>query len=170
MRAYRFAVTSISTDPRPLRTADLGTLVIMSWSRETPDGDVPFLLACSLGDGEGGPEAAPAAVEGLLSRSGLSVGGDTVLDATVLSDFPIGLLVVPGAAALTMPGVNAQFAPTAQWRAAADRRGYACLIFATRPWSGGEPGEGAAVAAFANHEDTLASAAQVVLPVRSLRT
>ncbi|MFE1163781.1 DUF5949 family protein, partial [Streptomyces sp. NPDC058829] len=47
-------MTSISTDTRPLRTADLGTLVIMSWSRETPDGDVPFLLACSLGDGEAG--------------------------------------------------------------------------------------------------------------------
>ncbi|MFF0587026.1 DUF5949 family protein [Streptomyces sp. NPDC003781] len=162
-------MTSISTDPRPLRTADLGTLVIMSWSRETPEGDVPFLLACSLGDGEGGPEATPAAVEGLLSRSGIAVGGDTVLDATVLPDLPIGLLVVPGAAALTMPGVNAQFVPTAQWRAAADRRGYACLVFATRPWSGGEPGDGAAVAAFANHEDTLATAAQLVLPVRTLR-
>ncbi|MFE0418071.1 DUF5949 family protein [Streptomyces tendae] len=162
-------MTSISTDPRPLRTADLGTLVIMCWSRETPDGDVPFLLACSLGDGDGGPEATPAAVEGLLSRAGLAVGGDTVLDATVLPDLPIGLLVVPGAAALTMPGVNAQFAPTAQWRAAVDRRGYACLIFATRPWSGGEPGDGAAVAAFANHEDTLSTAAQVVLPVRTLR-
>ncbi|MFA3875529.1 DUF5949 family protein [Streptomyces sp. MMCC 100] len=163
-------MTSISTAPRPLRTADLGTLVIMSWSRETPDGDVPFLLACSLGDGEGGPEATPAAVEGLLSRSGIAVGGDTVLDGTVLPDLPVGLLVVPGAAALTMPGVNAQFVPTPQWRAAVDERGYACLVFATRPWSGGEPGDGAAVAAFANHEDTLSTAAQVVLPVRSLRT
>ncbi|MGW0351900.1 DUF5949 family protein [Streptomyces anthocyanicus] len=162
-------MTSISADPRPLRTADLGTLVIMSWSRETPDGDVPFLLACSLGDGEGGPEAVPAAVEGLLSRSGLSVGGDTVLDATALPGLPIGLLVVPGAAALTMPGVNAQFVPTPEWRAAADRRGYACLIFATRPWPGGEPGDGEAVAAFANDADTLSSAAQVVLSVRSLR-
>ncbi|MDI6518557.1 DUF5949 family protein [Streptomyces coelicoflavus] len=163
-------MTSISTDPRPLRTADLGTLVIMSWHRETPEGDVPFLLACSLGDGEGGPEAVPAAVEGLLSRSGIAVGGDSVLDGTVLPDLPVGLLVVPGAAALTMPGVNAQFAPTPRWRAAADKRGYACLIFATRPWSGGEPGDSAAVAAFANHEDTLSTAAQVVLPVRSLRT
>ncbi|MFG3251252.1 DUF5949 family protein [Streptomyces sp. NPDC048187] len=163
-------MTSISTAPRPLRTADLGTLVIMSWSRETPDGDVPFLLACSLGDGEGGPEATPAAVEGLLSRSGLSVGGDSVLDGTVLPALPVSLLVVPGAAALTMPGVNAQFVPTPQWRAAVDKRGYACLVFATRPWSGGEPGDGEAVAAFANHEDTLSTAAQVVLPVRSLRT
>jgi hypothetical protein len=163
-------VTSISTDPRPLRTADLGTLVIMSWSRETPDGDVPFLLACSLGDGEGGPEATPAAVEGLLSRSGLAVGGDTVLDGTVLPDLPIGLLVVPGAAALTMPGVNAQFVPTQRWRAAVDERGFACLIFATRPWPGGETGDGAAVAAFANDKETLATAAQVVLPVRTLRT
>ncbi|MFJ6071192.1 DUF5949 family protein [Streptomyces sp. NPDC093065] len=163
-------MTSISADPRPLRTADLGTLVIMSWSRETPDGDVPFLLACSLGDGEGGPDATPAAVEGLLSRSGIAVGGDTVLDGTVLPDLPVGLLVVPGAAALTMPGVNAQFVPTPQWRAAVDERGYACLVFATRPWSGGEPGDAAAVAAFANHEDTLSTAAQVVLPVRSLRT
>ncbi|MCQ4204669.1 DUF5949 family protein [Streptomyces sp. NPDC060311] len=163
-------MTSISTDPRPLRTADLGTLVIMCWSRETPDGDVPFLLACSLGDGEGGPEATPAAVEGLLSRSGLAVGGDTVLDGTVLPDLPIGLLVVPGAAALTMPGINAQFVPTPRWRAAVDERRFACLIFATRPWAGGETGDGAAVAAFANAKETLATAAQVVLPVRSLRT
>ncbi|WP_399881173.1 DUF5949 family protein [Streptomyces sp. BBFR51] len=163
-------MTSISTDPRPLRTADLGTLVIMSWSRETPDGDVPFLLACSLGDGEGGPEATPAAVEGLLSRAGLAVGGGGVLDAGVLPALPVGLLVVPGAAALTMPGVNAQFVPTPQWRAAVDARGYACLIFATRPWSGGEPGDPEAVAAFANHADTLSSAAQLVLPVRSLRS
>ncbi|MFD7957074.1 DUF5949 family protein [Streptomyces ardesiacus] len=163
-------MTSISTAPRPLRTADLGTLVIMSWSRDTPDGAVPFLLACSLGDGAGGPEATPAAVEGLLSRSGLAVGGDGVLDGTVLPALPISLLVVPGAAALTMPGVNAQFVPTPQWRAAVDERGYACLIFATLPWPGGETGDAAAVAAFANHEDTLATAAQVVLPVRSLRT
>ncbi|MGW7283092.1 DUF5949 family protein [Streptomyces sp. NPDC054844] len=162
-------MTSISTDTRPLRTADLGTLVIMSWSRETPDGDVPFLLACSLGDGEGGPEAARAAVERLLQHSGLPVGGG-VLDAARLSNLPVGLLVVPGAAALTMPGVNAQFVPTPEWRAAVDKRGYACLIFATRPWSEGEPGDGEAVAAFANDEDTLTSAAQVILPARSLRS
>ncbi|MBU6532066.1 DUF5949 family protein [Streptomyces sp. NPDC057245] len=162
-------MTSITADPRPLRPADLGTVVIMSWSRQTPDGDVPFLLACSLGDGEGGPEAAPAAVEGLLSRSGIAVG-DGVLDATGLPDLPVGLLVVPGAAALTMPGVNAQFVPTEQWRAAVDERGYACLIFATRPWTGGEPGDAQAVAAFANHEDTLKTSAQLVLPVRTLRS
>lgn len=162
-------MTSISTDTRPLRTADLGTLVIMSWSRETPDGDVPFLLACSLGDGEGGPEASRTAVERLLRHSGLSVG-DGVLDATRLPNLPVSLLVVPGAAALTMPGVNAQFVPTPEWRTAADKRGYACLIFATRPWSDGKPGDGEAVAAFANDEDTLTSAAQVILPARSLRS
>jgi hypothetical protein len=162
-------VTSISTDTRPLRTADLGTLVIMSWSRETPDGDVPFLLACSLGDGEGGPEASPVAVERLLRHSGLSVG-DGVLDAARLPNLPVGLLVVPGAAALTMPGINAQFIPTAKWRTAVDKRGYACLIFTTRPWSGGEPGDGDAVAAFANDEETLTSAAQVILPARTLRS
>ncbi|MFE0805692.1 DUF5949 family protein [Streptomyces sp. NPDC058812] len=162
-------MTTISTDTQPLRTADLGTLVIMSWSRETPDGDVPFLLICSLGDGEGGPEASPAAVERLLRHSGLSVG-DGVLDATRLPKLPVSLLVVPGAAALTMPGVSAQFVPTPQWRTAVDKRGYTCLIFATRPWSDGEPGDGEAVAAFANDEATLTSAAQVILPARSLRT
>ncbi|MFJ8193380.1 DUF5949 family protein [Streptomyces sp. NPDC096094] len=162
-------MTSISTDTRPLRTAELGTLVIMSWSRETPDGDVPFLLACSLGDGEGGPEASPAAVERLLRHSGLSVG-DRVLVATRLPNLPVSLLVVPGAAALTMPGVNAQFVPTPQWRTAVDKRGYSCLIFTTRPWSGGEPGDGEAVAAFANDKETLTSAAQVIVPARSLRS
>ncbi|MFC8871037.1 DUF5949 family protein [Streptomyces sp. NPDC057148] len=162
-------MTSISTDTRPLRTADLGTLVIMSWSRETPDGDVPFLLACSLGDGEGGPESTGAAVERLLGHAGLSVG-DGVVDAARLPNLPVTLLVVPGAAALTMPGINAQFAPAAQWRRAVDERGYACLIFTTRPWADGEPGDGEAVAAFANDERTLASAAQVILPVRTLRS
>ncbi|MET9255523.1 DUF5949 family protein [Streptomyces sp. NPDC003717] len=162
-------MTSITSDTPPLRTADLGTLVIMSWSRETPEGDVPFLLACSLGDGENGPEATPAAVERLLLKAGLTTG-EGVLDATRLPSLPVTLLVVPGAAALTMPGINAQFAPTPAWRAAVDERGYACLIFATRPWSGGEPGEAEAVAAFANDAATLTTAAQVVLPVRTLRT
>ncbi|MFE0902054.1 DUF5949 family protein [Streptomyces rochei] len=159
---------TISPDTQPLRTADLGTLVIMSWSRETPDGDIPFLLACSLGDGEGGAEATGAAVERLLGHAGLPVG-EGVVDAARLPNLPVNLLVVPGAASLTMPGINAQFVPTPEWRRAVDERGYACLIFATRPWSGGEPGEGEAVAAFANDAATLASAAQVVLPVRTLR-
>ncbi|MBQ0827061.1 DUF5949 family protein [Streptomyces tagetis] len=161
-------MTSISTDSRPLRTADLGTVVLMSWSRETPAGDVPFLLACSLGDGPEGPQGTAAAVRQLLALARLPVG-EGVLDATVLSDLPVGLLVVPGAASLTMPGVSTQFAPPPAWRAAVDARGYACLIFATRAWPGGEPGDAEAVAAFANDEQTLATSAQVVLPVRTLR-
>ncbi len=100
-----------------------------------------------------------------LMRLALAAAGDGAL----LSSNTPNSTVVPGAASLTMPGVNAQFAPPPAWRAAADARGYACLVFATRAWPGGEPGDAEAVAAFANDEQTLATSAQVVLPVRTLR-
>ncbi|MEU3948422.1 DUF5949 family protein [Streptomyces sp. NPDC029526] len=162
-------MTSTSTETQPWRAADLGSLVVMAWRRETPDGDIPFLLACSLGDGANGPEAGADAVRQLLQAAGLSVGGGLV-DASGQSGESAGVLVVPGAASLTMPGLNAQFAPPPKWAAAAGERSYVYLLFATRPWPEGvKPGDLETLDAFTSDQETLTSAAHVLLPVRSLR-
>jgi hypothetical protein len=163
-------VTSTSTETQPWRAADLGSLVVMAWRRETPDGDIPFLLACSLGDGANGPDAGADAVRQLLDSAGLAANGGLV-DATGLQGQSAGVLLVPGAASLTMPHLNAQFVPPPKWVAAAEERAYVYLIFATRPWpEGAEPGDLETLAAFTEEEETLTSAAHVLLPVRGLRT
>ncbi|WP_324789503.1 DUF5949 family protein [Streptomyces sp. H51] len=157
----------MTTPPRAtpsLRTSDLGKIVVMAWNRPTERGTLPYLLACSLGD----REHSSAAVEQLLLSTGLTVGGD-VVDATRRSDLPVSLLVVPGSAVFTMPHITAQFVPPEGWLAAAEEQGIACLVFTTRPWAGGDPGDYGALAAFANDEETLKSSARVVVPARGLR-
>ncbi|WP_432133089.1 DUF5949 family protein [Streptomyces sp. bgisy154] len=165
-------MTSTSSETRPFRPADLGTLVVMPWNGEAPDGtDMPYLLAYSLGDGPEGPEAATAAIERMLADQGLPVGGD-VVDGTGRPSLPVTLLVESGAAVLNMPSLNAQCTPPQEWLAAVDERGYAYLVFTSRPWPEAEPGkavEPEALAAFAGAEETLKAAAHVVLPARSLR-
>ncbi|MEG3627687.1 DUF5949 family protein [Streptomyces poriticola] len=164
-------MTSTSSEMTAVRTGDPGTLVIMSWSREAPDGDIPYLLACSLGDGADGPEASSAAVGALLRKAGLPPGEGLVDAAVRRPRPPVGLLVVANAAVLTMPQVNAQFLPPAAWLTAVEKRGGAYLIFATRPWPQDvEPGDAATLADFTADEETLASAAHVLLPARKLRT
>ncbi|MGW4568240.1 DUF5949 family protein [Streptomyces sp. NPDC004561] len=162
-------MTSTSTEIRP---ADLGTLVVLAWSGEAPDGtDMPYLLAYSLGDAAGGPEATAAAVEQLLVSNGLPVGGELVDGATKPS-LPVGLLVEAGQAVVRMPQLVAQADAPPEWLAAVARRGYAYLVFTTRAWPEGRPGEvvaPAALAAFAGAEQTLTAAAHVILPARSLR-
>ncbi|MFF8232152.1 DUF5949 family protein [Streptomyces caelestis] len=64
-------MTSISPGTRSVRTDDLGSLVVLSWRGTTPAGDVPYLLACSLGDGANGPEATSKAIEQVLAGAGL---------------------------------------------------------------------------------------------------
>ncbi len=97
--------------------------------------------------------------------------GEGLVDAAARPRLPISLLVVPNAAVLTVLQVNSQFVPPPDWLAAVDRRGVAYLIFATRTWpQDAEPGDPQALAAFANDEDTLATAAHVLLPARKLRT
>ncbi|MGW2488722.1 DUF5949 family protein [Streptomyces sp. NPDC001606] len=162
-------MTSSSTETRP---ADLGTLVVLAWSGEAPDGsDMPYLLAYSLGDAEGGPEVTAAAVEQLLTGNGLPVGGELV-DGTSRPSLPVSLLVEAGQAVVRMPQLVAQADAPPEWLAAVAERGYAYLVFTTRAWPEGRPGrpvEAADLAAFAGAEETLNAAAHIVLPATSLR-
>ncbi len=156
---------------RPFRAADLGTLVVMAWSGTTPDGDMPYLLAYSLGDSGGGPDAASAAVERLLLSAGLSLG-EGLVDAAACPSLPMSLLVEAGQAVVTMFHLNVQCVPPREWLAAVGRRGHAYLVFTTRPWPAAEPGKPVApetLCAFAGAEETLRAAAHVLLPARSLR-
>ena len=165
-------MTTTSSETRPPRTADPGTLVIMAWSGEAPDGqDMPYLLACSLGNAADGPEAATAAVERLLNDNGLPVGGDLV-DGNVRPSLPVTLLVVAGHAVVTLPQLNAKCPVPPQWLAAVAKRGYAYFVFTTRPWpeASRESVTTEGLAAFAGSEETLKAAAHIVLPARSLRS
>ncbi|MFJ9706806.1 DUF5949 family protein [Streptomyces sp. NPDC101234] len=165
-------MTSTPSAIRPFRLADLGTLVVLAWSGETPDGsDMPYLLAYSLGDAEGGPQATAAAIEALLENNGLPVGGDLV-DGTARPSLPVTLLVEAGQAVLNLAPLNAQCPAPPEWLAAVGERGYAYLVFTTRPWPDAEPGRPVtpeALKDFAGAEETLTAAAHVVLPARSLR-
>lgn len=165
-------MTSTPSETRPFRFGELGTLVALPWSGEAPDGtDMPYLLAYPLGDAEGGPEVTSAAVEGMLASNGLPVGGDLV-DGTTESSLPVTLFVEAGQAVVNMPQLGAQCTAPPEWLAAVAERGYAYLVFTTRPWPEGRPGqpiEPAALAAFAGAEQTLKAAAHVVLPALSLR-
>ncbi|ARP70289.1 hypothetical protein LK07_11410 [Streptomyces pluripotens] len=162
-------MTSTTSEIRP---ADLGTLVVLAWSGEAPDGsDMPYLLAYSLGDAEGGPDATAAAVEQLLASNGLPVGGELV-DGNAKPSLPVRLLVEAGQAVVQMPQLVAQADAPEEWLAAVADRGYAYLVFTTRAWPEGEPGkvvEPATLAAFAGAEETLNAAAHIVLPATSLR-
>ncbi|MFF2651152.1 DUF5949 family protein [Streptomyces sp. NPDC058045] len=153
-------------------TADLGTLVVLAWSGQHPTepGDMPFLLAYSLGDGPGGPEGASAAVRAFLDSAGLPVGGP-VLDGTHRS-LPVTLLVQAGQAVLTLDRLNAQCPVPPEWLDAVGQRGHACLMFATRPWPAGRPGLAVTadeLTAFAGSPETVGTAAHCLVPVRSLR-
>jgi len=164
-------VTSTSSETRPFRAAELGTLAVMAFSGETPDGDMPYLLAYSLGDGEGGPEGTSAAIEQLLRDNDLPVG-DTLLDGSRRPSLPLTLLVEADQAVVTMPHLNAQCVAPPEWLRAVGERGYAYFLFATRAWPDAHPGEPVApesLAAFAGDEETLLSAAHVLLPARKLR-
>ncbi|MFI2432294.1 DUF5949 family protein [Streptomyces sp. NPDC018693] len=165
-------MTSATRQPRPPHPADLGTLVMIAWSGETPDGDMPYLLAYSLGDGRGGPDASAAAIEQLLLGSGLRIGDEFVAD-TARPSLPISLLVEAGQAVVSMPNLSAQCTPPPEWFAAVAERGSAHLVFTTRPWPEGRPGKPVdpqTLAAFAGAEETLKSAAHVVIAARSLRS
>jgi hypothetical protein len=162
-------VTSTPVETQAPRTGGLGTLLVMSWSREAPEGTIPYILACPRGDGPDGPEAESAAAGQLLANAGIPVQHELV-DAARTPSLPVTLLVLPGAAVLTLPQVTAQFVPPADWLAAAAEHGCAYLIFTTRPWpADAEPGDVPTLAGFTSAEATLKSAAHVVLPVRKLR-
>ncbi|MET7696681.1 MULTISPECIES: DUF5949 family protein [unclassified Streptomyces] len=164
-------MTSTSSETRPLRAGDLGTLAVMAFSGEAPDGDMPYLLAYSLGDGENGPEGSSEAVTQLLRDNGLPVG-DKLVDGSRHPSLPLTLLVEAGQAVVNMPHLNAQCIVPPEWLAAVGERGYAYFLFATRAWPDAVPGRPVApesLTAFAGDEETLTSAAHVLLPARSLR-
>ncbi|MFF7723558.1 DUF5949 family protein [Streptomyces luteogriseus] len=163
-------MTSISPETQSVPTDDLGSLVVQSWRGTTPNGnDVPYLLACSLGDGANGPEGTATAVERLLRSAGLPLG-EGLVDATQRPSLPVSLLVVPGSAVLTVRHLKSQFVPPQTWLETVAELGFAYLIFATRPWpEGAEPGDAEALASFTSDEAAMASSAHVVLPARSLR-
>ncbi|WP_329011258.1 DUF5949 family protein [Streptomyces sp. NBC_01601] len=160
-----------STTSEAFRAADLGTLVVLAWSGEAPDGmDMPYLLAYSLGDAEGGPQATSAAVTQLLAMNGLSIG--TVVDGATRPSLPVSLLVEAGQAVVRLPQLVAQATAPPEWLDAVARRGHAHLVFTTRPWPEGRPGvevDPAALAAFAGADETLTAAVHLKLPARSLR-
>lgn len=165
-------MTSTPTETRPFRMTDLGTLVVLRWSGVAADGgDLPYLLAYSLGDAGGGPRATSAAVEGLLAGNGLRVGGG-LGDGTTEDRIAVSPFLEAGQAFVTMPELGARCAAPPQWLAAVAERGYAYLVFTTRPWPEGRPGrpiEPAASAAFAGAEQTLRAAAHVLLPALTPR-
>ncbi|MEU8788860.1 DUF5949 family protein [Streptomyces sp. NPDC048643] len=164
-------MTSTSSQMSPLRAVDLGTLAVMAFSGEAPDGDMPYLLAYSLGDGEAGPEGSASAIRQLLTDNGIPVG-ETLIDGSKHPSLPLTLLVEGGQAVVRMPHLNAQCVAPPEWLAAVGERGYAYFLFATRAWPVAQPGKPVApedLTAFAGDEDTLLSAAHVLLPARSLR-
>ncbi|MGW5100264.1 DUF5949 family protein [Streptomyces sp. NPDC004100] len=165
-------MTSTSNDAPAFRGTDLGTLVLLAWSGEAPDGyDMPYLLAYSLGDAPGGPLVTAAAVHQLLTLNGLPVGGE-VIDGSTRPSLPVTLLVEAGQAVVNMPQLVAQADAPPEWLAAVAHRGYAYLVFTTRAWPQGRPGmpvTPAALAAFAGADETLLAAAHLMLPARSLR-
>ncbi|KOV58326.1 hypothetical protein ADK64_36370 [Streptomyces sp. MMG1121] len=144
----------------------------MAWSGEAPDGsDMPYLLAYSLGDAEGGPQVTAAAVEHLLTSNGLPVGGD-LIDGNGRPGLPVSLLVEAGQAVVRMPQLVARADAPQEWLEAVAERGYAYLVFTTRAWPEGEPGktvEPADLGAFAGADETLNAAAHVVLPATGPR-
>ncbi|MCX4914788.1 MULTISPECIES: DUF5949 family protein [unclassified Streptomyces] len=164
-------MTSTSSQMSPLRAVDLGTLAVMAFSGEAPDGDMPYLLAYSLGDGEGGPEGSASAIRQLLTDNGIPVG-ETLIDGSKHPSLPLTLLVEGGQAVVRMPHLNAQCVAPPEWLAAVGERGYAYFLFPTRAWPVAQPGKPVApedLTAFAGDEETLLSAAHVLLPARSLR-
>ncbi|CAM5449073.1 DUF5949 family protein [Streptomyces xanthochromogenes] len=165
-------MTSATSAVQPSRAALLGSLIVIAWSGESPDGsgDVPFLMAYSLGDGAEGPEGAEAAARSLLDEIGMPAG--SVVDQSQGGSFPVTLIVQGGQAVLTMPTLNAQCPVPPEWLAAAEARGTVQFMFATRSWPEGVPGVAVSdeqLKAFAGDEDTISTAGHCVLPVRRLR-
>ncbi|MFI6345154.1 DUF5949 family protein [Streptomyces sp. NPDC050560] len=164
-----------STPPAgPLRAADLGTLVVIPWSGDHPadGGQMPFLLAYSLGDGHGGPHGSAVAVAALLHSVGLPVGGP-VVDGTQQPGLPVTLLVEAGQAVVTMRHLNAQCPVPPEWLTAVRQRGHASFIFSTLPWPEGSPGTpvtAEALQAYVGSEETLNASAHCLVPVTTLRS
>ncbi|MFJ1549598.1 DUF5949 family protein [Streptomyces sp. NPDC088246] len=166
------STTSPQTAAGAFTRARLGTITLIGWSGEHPDGghDVAFLLVYSLGDGTDGPAAGEAAMRVALDRSGLPVGAGPV-HAVETPGLPVKLLVQPGQAVLTLPHFTAQYPAPSEWLAAARERGEVHAMFATRPWHRGTPGRPVSdelLRSFAGDEEVIMTSTHCVLPVRGL--
>ncbi|MFE7356631.1 DUF5949 family protein [Streptomyces sp. NPDC057543] len=152
--------------------AQLGTITLIGWGGEHPDGgpDVAFLLVHSFGNGTDGPAAGEAAMRVALDRSGLPVGAGPVYAAET-PRLPVKLLVQAGQAVLTLPHFTAQYPAPREWPAAAGQRGEVHTMFATRPWPEGTPGRPVSaelLRSFAADAEVIMTSAHCVLPVRGL--
>ncbi|MCX3059435.1 DUF5949 family protein [Streptomyces beihaiensis] len=168
-------MTSTSSTETTLHPADLGTMAVIPWSgqhvTEDDEGDMPYLLAYSMGDSPAGPEGTEKAVRTLLVNNGLTVG-ETVHNGAEHPSFPVSLLVEAGQAVVSMPLLNAQCPVPPEWLAAAEERGTAYFMFTTRPWPEATPGQPVSdeqLRAFAGDEATLTNAAHCLLPIRRIR-
>ncbi|MGW8700001.1 DUF5949 family protein [Streptomyces eurythermus] len=167
-------MTSASSETRPFRAADLGTLALLAWMarNEEGNGHTPCLLACSLGDGPDGPQAASTAIARLLKDMDLPVGGEPVIGMARPS-LKVSMLVLAGQIVLQMPQLSRQATPPADWLKAVGELGYAYFMFTTRICPSAGPRrsvEGPELAAFAGSPETTDAAAHVYLPARGLRT
>ncbi|GHG73649.1 hypothetical protein GCM10018980_70100 [Streptomyces capoamus] len=167
-------MTTVTSEPRFFRPADLGTLALLAWMAKNEEGDgrTPCLLACSLGDGPDGPGAASAAVTHLLEDMDLTAGGEPV-NGMSRPSLKVSMLVVAGQIVLQLPhNISSQVTPPAEWLEAVEELGYTYFMFTTRvcPSTGPrEPVTGAELAAFAGSPETTDAAAHVYLPARGLR-
>lgn len=166
------SMTSPRTATGTFTQAQLGTLSLIGWSGEHPDGghDVAFLLVYSLGDGTDGPAAGEAAMRVALERCGLPVGAGLVRAAET-PGLPVKLLVQAGQAVLTLPHFTAQYRVPPEWLVAACDQGEVYAMFATRPWPAAVPGRPVSeelLRSFAADEEVVMTSAHCLLPVRSL--
>ncbi|WP_405601519.1 DUF5949 family protein [Streptomyces sp. NBC_01410] len=165
-------MTTASPSQNTVQRGHLGTLSLLAWTGDPEEGhDMPYLIAYSLGDGKEGAEAGESALLAVIDELGLTPGG-SVHDATQANNSPIRLLVQGGYAVLNMPYLSAQCRAPQEWLAAAEQRGHAHFMVASRPWPEAVPGRPvteAMLQAFLGDEDTLTSAAHILLPVSRLR-
>jgi hypothetical protein len=165
--------TNTAASSRSSLQSRLGTLVVIPWTGEYSEdgGDMPFLMAYSLGDGADGPVAGEEAVLAAAEEIGLPVGG-AIHDVSRAPKTAITMLVEGGKAVLTMPYLHAACPVPDQWTAAARARKAVYVILASRPWPEAAPGtqlSEQALRAFAGDPEVLGTAAHFLVPVTSLR-
>ncbi|MFI1398401.1 DUF5949 family protein [Streptomyces sp. NPDC020681] len=165
-------MTTASSSKNTVQRGQLGTISVLAWTGDPEAGhDMPYLLAYSLGDGTHGLEAGEAAVRAMIEELGLSAGDGA--DATQASfNSPVRVLVEAEQAVLTLPHLKAQCPAPREWLAAVESRGHVHFIIATRPWPQAAPGRPVTedmLQAFLGDEQTLITAAHVLLPVTKLR-
>jgi hypothetical protein len=162
-----------AASPKSSLQSRLGTLVVIPWAGVYAEdgGDMPFLMAYSLGDGVGGPAAGEDAVLAAAAEIGLPVGG-AILDVAHAPKTAVTVLVEGGKAVLTMPYLHAACPVPDEWTAAARARGAVYVILASCPWPEAAPGVEVSeemLRAFAGDPDVLGTAAHFLVPVSSLR-